>query len=95
MYECIHIGICMRMSMYENEYKDIYSDFVYNLYYRVGRQSANFVKVFVIEKSTVKLKIRNVRKLICIWGVIEGVKELWVKGLKLWLMWIITDQSDW
>ena len=61
----------------------------------VGQQSVNFVKVFVIERSTVELKIRNLRKLICTWDVIEGVKELCVKGLKLWLMWIITDQSDW
>jgi len=31
----------------------------------VGQQSANFVKVFVIERSTVELKIRNLRILIC------------------------------
>jgi len=51
----------------------------------VGQQSANFVKVFVIERSTVELKIRNFRELICTWDVIEDVKELWVKRLKLWL----------
>jgi len=55
----------------------------------VGQQSANFVKVFAIERSTVELKIKNLKKLICTWDVIEDVKELWVKGLKLWFMWTI------
>jgi len=50
--------------------------------------SATFAKVFVIEKSTIKLKIKNLRKLICTWNVIQDMKELWVKGLKLWVMWM-------
>jgi len=76
--ECRHVGVYMRMctKMY----------IVYNWYYTVGQQSATFVKVFVIDKSTIKLKIRNLRKLICTWNVIDDMKELWVKGLKLWVM---------
>ena len=54
----------------------------------VGQQSATFVKVFVNERSTIKLKIRNLRKLTCTWDVVEDMKELWVKGLKLWVMWM-------
>ena len=43
----------------------------------------------MIERSTVELKIKNLGKLICTWDAIEDVKELWVKGLKLWFMWTI------
>ena len=78
MYECIHNGVCMRMctKMYIVTLDIIGINMV-------GQQSANFVKVFVIERRTVELKIRNLRKLICTCDVIEDVKELWVKGLKL------------
>ena len=89
MYECIHIGVYMRMCTKMHIVTLGIIDI--NM---VNQQSTNSVKVFVIERSTVELKIRNLRKLICTWDVIEGVKELWVKGLKLWLMRIITDQSD-
>ena len=74
--------------MYENVYKDVYSDFGYNWYYTVGQQSATFATVFWIERSTVELKIKNLRKLICTWDVVEDMKELWVKGLKLWVVWM-------
>jgi len=64
----------------------------------VSQQSTNFVKVFVIERSTVELKIRNLRKLICIWDVIEDVKESWVKRIEIMVYvddyWITIDKSD-
>ena len=84
MYECMHIGVCMRMctNMYIVTLGIIGSNMV-------GQQSANLGMVFVIERSIVELKIRNLRKLICTWDVIEDMKELWVKGLKLWFMWMI------
>jgi len=69
--------------MYDNVYEDVYSNFGYNWYYTVGQQSATFVKVFMIERSTIKLKIRNLKKLTCTWDVVEDMKELWVRGLKL------------
>ena len=81
MYECMHIGVCMRMCT--KIYIVTLGIIGINM---VGQQSANFVKVFVIERSTVELKIRNLRELICTWDVIEDVKELWVKGLKLWFI---------
>ena len=78
MYECMHIGVCIRMCT--KMYRVTLGIIGINM---VGQQSANFVKVFVIERSTVELKIRNLKKLICTWDVIEDVKELWVKELKL------------
>ena len=84
MYEFMHIGVCIRMCT--KVYIVTLGIIGVNM---VGQQSANFVKVFVIERSTVELKIRNLRKLICTWDVIEDVKELWVKGLKLLFMWTI------
>jgi len=85
VYECMHIGVCIRMCT--KMYIVTLGIIGINM---VGHQSANFVKVFVIERSIVELKIRNLRKLICTWDVIEDVKELWVKGLKLWFMWTIS-----
>ena len=58
MYECMHIGVCMRM--YTEMYIVTLGIIGSNM---IGQQSANFVKVFVIERSTVELKIRNLRKL--------------------------------
>ena len=78
MYECMHIGVCMRMCT--KMYIVTLGIIGINI---VGQQSANFVKMFVIERSTVELKIRDLRKLICTWDVIEDVKELWIKRLKL------------
>ena len=84
MYECMQIGVCMRMCT--KMYMVTLSIIGINM---VAQQNANFVKVFVIERGTVELKISNLRKLICTWDVIEDVKELWVKVLKLWFMWMI------
>ena len=82
MYECMHIGVCVRMCT--KMYTVILDIAGINM---VGHQSANFVKMFVIERSTVELKIRNLKKLICTWDVIKDLKELWVKRLKLWFLW--------
>ena len=85
MFECTSVGVCMRMCT--KMYIVTLAIICINM---VGQQSANFVKVFMIERSTVELKIRNLRKLICTWDVIEDVKEFWVKVLKLWFIWMIT-----
>ena len=69
MYECMHIGVCMRM--YTKMYIVILGIIGVNM---VSHQSANFVKVFVIERSTVELRIRKLRKLIFTWDVIKDVK---------------------
>ena len=60
MYECMHIGVYTRMCT--KMYIVTLGVIGINM---VGQQSANSVKVFVIERSTVELKIRNLRKLIC------------------------------
>ena len=93
MYECMHISVCIRMCT--KMYIVTLSIIGVNM---IGQQSANFVKVFVIERSTVELKIRNLRKLICIWDVIEDVKESWVKRIEIMVYvddyWITIDKSD-
>jgi len=80
----MHIGVCMRTctEMCTVTLGIIGSNMV-------SKQSVNFVKAFVIERIIVELKIRNLTKLMYTWDIIEDMKELWVKGLKLWLMWII------